>query len=268
MTKLASSTENRQLFYTCYDTICAKKNYAAEVDAVLRLGWVRSVSARILELGSGTGNHTQCFAGLGHSIVGVDPDEEMLAVARAKLTLLPADTAARITYCHGQVHDLPGAPYDLAVALFNVINYIPDLASLKSLMWEVTQRLKPGASFIFDAWNGTAVLIDPPTSKIAVTEGERYRVKIDLTSRTDIIAMRTELTYSIEASENRGGRLDRGEYSFSHFLWPPDVIVEAARSAGLQAKSIHPLFDTSREATERDWKLMFHFRKPVTRRTN
>jgi SAM-dependent methyltransferase len=259
---LASSTANRTLFYTCYDTICAKKDYATEVDVVLRLGWARNVAAHILELGPGTGNHTRCFAGLGHSIVGVDPDEEMLAVARAKLLLLPEDTAARITYCHGQVHDLPAVPYDLAVALFNVINYIPDLASLQSLMREVTRRLQPGASFIFDAWNGSAALIDPPTGKIAVTEDDRYRVKVDLTSRTDTVAKRTELTYFIEAKEYQGGRHDRGEYSISHFLWSPDAIVEAARSAGLEAKSIHPLFDTSREATERDWKLMFHFRKP------
>ena len=264
MTKSASSIENRQLFYTCYDTIFANKNYLAEVHMVLELGEVQNGSASILELGCGTGNHTQCFAGLGHSIVGVDPDEEMLAIAHAKLARLPAETAGRITYCHGQVHDLPAITYDLATALFNVINYIPNIAALESLMREVAQRLKPGASFVFDAWNGSAALIDPPTDKVVVTENERNRVKVNLTARTDVAARSTELTYFIEASEYQGGSLDCGEYSVSHFLWPPDVIVEAARSAGLEATSIHPLFDTSRKAAEHDWKLMFRFRKPAT----
>jgi SAM-dependent methyltransferase len=259
VTKLASSTENRRLFYTCYDTLCANKDYAAEVDVVLRLGWNQNGVARILELGSGTGNHTQCFAARGHVIVGVDPDEEMLAIARAKHARLPADTAARISYFHGQVEDLPAATYDLATALFNVINYVPDLASLESLMRGVAQRLKPGASFIFDAWNGDAALVDPPASKVAETEDQRYRVKVNLTSRTDFIAKRTELTYFIEASESQGGGRDSGEYSMAHFLWSPGAIVEAAKSAGLEVKSVHPLFDTSRNATERDWKLMFHF---------
>jgi SAM-dependent methyltransferase len=263
VTKLASSTESKRLFYSFYDAIFAKKDYLAETHSVLGLGGIRSGSARVLELGCGTGNHTRCFAGLGHSIVGIDPDEDMLTIARAKRTLLPTDIAEHISYHHGQVHDLPVATYDLAIALFNVINYIPTSAALESLMREVARRLKPGASFIFDVWNGNAALIDPPAEKIVVVETERSRVKVNLTARTDIVAKSTELTYFIEASELQGDRLDHGEYTVWHFLWSPNVIVEAARAAGLEAKSVHPLFDISRTATEHDWKLMFHFRKPM-----
>jgi SAM-dependent methyltransferase len=261
--KSASSIESKRLFYSFYDAIFAKKDYLAEAHSVLALGGIGGSSAQIVELGCGTGNHTRCFAGLGHFIAGVDPDEDMLTIARAKLASLPADIAGRISYHLGQVHDLPLATYDLATALFNVINYIPTSAALESLMREVARRLKPGASFIFDAWNGDAALVDPPRAKSIVVETGRSRVKVDLTARTDIVARSTELTYLIEVRELQGDRFDRGEYRVWHFLWSPDAIVEAALAAGLEARSVHPLFDVSRSATEHDWKLMFHFRKPV-----
>jgi SAM-dependent methyltransferase len=263
VTQSLSSTESKQLFYSVYDTIFAKKDYLAEVHSVLGLGGIGNGAARILELGCGTGNHTRCFAEAGHSVVGIDPDEEMLTIARAKLALLPRDIAGRISYRHGQVHDLPVATYDLATALFNVINYIATRAALEALMREVARRLKPGASFIFDVWNGNAALVDPPAGKSVAVEGERGRVKVDLAARTDVIAKSTELTYSIEASELRGNGVEQGKYTIWHFLWSPEVIIEAARAAALELKSVHPLFDISRAANEQDWKLMFHFRKPV-----
>lgn len=263
MTKSLSSTASKQLFYSVYDTIFAKKDYLAEVQSVLGLGGIRNAPARILELGCGTGNHTRCFAGAGHSVVGIDPDEDMLTIARAKLTLLPNDIAARISYHHGQVHDVPLATYDLATALFNVINYVATRGALEALMREVARRLEPGASFIFDVWNGNAALVDPPGGKSVAVETDRGCVKVDLAARTDVAAKSTELTYSIEASDPRGNGVEQGKYTIWHFLWPPEVIVEAARAAGLEPKSVHPLFDVSRLATEHDWKLMFHFRKPV-----
>ncbi|HEU0084189.1 MAG TPA: class I SAM-dependent methyltransferase [Bradyrhizobium sp.] len=262
MTRSLSSTESRQLFYSVYDTLFAKKDYSAEVQSVLGLGGIRA-PARILELGCGTGNHTRCFAGAGHSVTGVDPDQEMLTIARAKLALLPGDIAGHISYHHGEVHDLPVAAYDLATALFNVINYIATRAALDALMRDVARRLKPGASFIFDVWNGNAALIDPPGGKTVSVEAGGSRVKVELAARTDVVAKTTELTYFIEASDLRGNRLEQGKYTIWHFLWPPEIIVEAARAAGLESRAVHPLFDISRTATEHDWKLMFHFRKPA-----
>src|SRR3954467_4387400 len=89
VTQSLSSTASKQLFYSVYDTIFAKKDYLAEVNSVLGLGGIGSGAARILEPGGGPGNHARCFAGAGPSVVGIDPDEEMLTIARAKLTLLP-----------------------------------------------------------------------------------------------------------------------------------------------------------------------------------
>lgn len=254
---------DKRLFHEWYDTIFAKKDYAREVETVLQMGGVLNGSEQILELGSGTGSHTQCLASRGYSVTAVDTDEEMVAIARRKLAALPAEAASRITYHYGRVEDIPAATFDLAIALFNVVNYISDVASLESLMREVARRLKPGASFVLDAWNGRAALLDPPTSKTTVIEAGCHRIKVDLECHTDSAALRTDMTYSIEVSASDGGEPDREKFSMAHFLWPPDVVVEMAHRAGLEAKSIHPLFDTSRHASDRDWKLMFHFRKPL-----
>src|SRR5262245_39132866 len=108
---------NDSLFYTYYDTIFAGKDYDREVAAVLALAWQgKKGFGRILEGGSGTGNHTQAFARLGHTVVGVDIDENIVAVARSKLLTLAPEVAARITYLCGQIEELPVGRYDFAAA--------------------------------------------------------------------------------------------------------------------------------------------------------
>ena len=259
-TRYAVSTADK-LFYSHYDAMFAGKDYAGEVETVLRLGNCRA-PARILEIGSGTGNHTQALARLGHTVVAVDGvDGDMVRVARKKIAALPPQQAARIRYVHGDVQQLPLETYDLATAMFNVVTYIPDIASLESMMEAVASRLKPGASFVFDAWNGVAALRDPPVGKTMVVETKQHTLRIELTCRTDAALLRSDLCYCIEATSKEGGAPEYGKHPFIQTLWTPAVISEAAASAGLMVAALHPFNDLSRPATESDRKVLFHCRK-------
>lgn len=68
----------------------------------------------MLDVGCGTGCLAVLLAESGRAVVGVDPAEASLEVAKSK------DKAARITWVHGDATTLPALDVDLAVMTGNV----------------------------------------------------------------------------------------------------------------------------------------------------
>jgi SAM-dependent methyltransferase len=249
------------MFYRYYDALFAAKDYTGEIQRAVALADVRKSGARILEIGAGTGNHTLACARLGHYVVGVEIDPRMVAVAQQKRDGLPAELAERIRYFHGRVEDLPVEGFELALALFNVINYIDTLGALESLLAAVARRIQPGAPFLFDAWNGVAALLDPPREKRTTVETGTHVIRTTVTSAMDPMALRTTLHYVLQATDKATGQQEAGTYDLVQTLWSAKVVADAAASAGLTVLGVHPLDDPTRSATERDWKILFTCRR-------
>jgi SAM-dependent methyltransferase len=190
--------------------------------------------------------------------VGIEIDDRMIQRAREKLSSLPPAESSRIEYHHGDIGSYSGTGFDLALALFNVVSYLPALGDVHSFFQGVAQRLKPGAPFLFDAWNGVAAILDPPGSKETKTETKDEVIQVRLSSKTDFMNLRTDLTYDFEIKNRREGSVEHGHHAFSQTLWPPMVLKDAAQMAGFKMLGMFPLSDFSRAATERDWKVMFH----------
>ncbi len=254
--------EDNSLFYEYYDTIFAAKDYACEIDSALRLGLPEGDGPwRILELGSGTGNHTFALAGRGHQVVAVDVDARMVALARRKLCALGPELGSRVSLRHGTVAELEPGQFDLALALFNVVNYLHELDELATFLREIAARLKPGASLIFDCWNGAAALIDPPAGKTLELEAQGHRLRLELTAESDPLALRARMHYRLEVRDSHTGMARTGSYLLEHTLWPAPVIAALARQAGFGTVSLLAREELSRAATIRDWKVLFHCRK-------
>jgi predicted TPR repeat methyltransferase len=137
-----------------YDTIHQDVPHDAWLDFALAHARSRGFTAgAVLDVGCGTGLLTARLHVLGYPVVGVDPATDMLAVARNRLpavTFLAADA---------RVDDLAGR-YALALAVFDVVNYLHDDGDLERLARNVRRHLHPGGVFAFDA-NTTAGLTDP-----------------------------------------------------------------------------------------------------------
>jgi SAM-dependent methyltransferase len=250
------------MFYRYYDALYAGKDYTGEIRHALNLAGLHQRGARVLEIGAGTGNHTLACAELGHYVVGVEIDGRMVALAQQKRDALPAELAEHIRYFHGRIEDLRVEGFELALALFNVVNYIGTLGDLQSFLAAVARRIQPGAPFLFDAWNGVAALLDPPGAKSSEVETPTHLIRSTVTSRTDPMALRTTLHYVLTATEKATRQIEEGTYDLEQTLWPAKVIADAAGLAGLEVLGVHPLDDVRRPATERDWKILFTCRQP------
>ena len=103
----------------------------------------------VVDLGSGTGKSSRAWQGKAKCIVGIEPSEEMIAVAR-KQTRSPE---IRYEHARAEKTGLPDHCADYIVAS-SALHWMEPEATLK----EVKRILKPGGIFAF--W-GTAM---PPVS--------------------------------------------------------------------------------------------------------
>ncbi|MGE5545458.1 MAG: class I SAM-dependent methyltransferase [Solirubrobacterales bacterium] len=103
---------------------------------------------RVLVVGAGTGAECVALAEAcpGVSVVGADPAEDMLEMARHKIEA--HGLAARIHLHPTYVADLPRmAPFDAATLLL-VMHFLPDDGAKQALLSDIAARLNPGAPLI------------------------------------------------------------------------------------------------------------------------
>ncbi|WP_163572654.1 class I SAM-dependent methyltransferase [Fodinicola feengrottensis] len=119
----------------------------------------------VLDIGCGTGNLAMSLAGTGRTVVGVDPAEASLEVARTK------DPAGKVTWIHGDTNALPMLAADLAVMTGNVAQVFLSDEEWTSTLRAIQATLRPGGYFVFETrrpqirgWEewATEVTVDVP----------------------------------------------------------------------------------------------------------
>jgi SAM-dependent methyltransferase len=129
-------------------------------------------SARILELGAGSGRVTVALARAGYEVVAVDASAAMLAKLRARVASLPDAVARRITVVQGDLRDvrIAGKKFPLVVAVFNVVEHLYTRVEVDACFRGVVSHLAPGGAFAFDVQlPDLAWLIRDPTKRWART---------------------------------------------------------------------------------------------------
>jgi len=246
-------------YYRYYDLLHEKKDYAGEIDTVLRIG--RECGClpltKVLDVGCGTGNHSFELARRGCQVVGVDIDGRMLAMARAKRTNA-ADN--RVEFIDGGVEALSQREFDLTVALFNVVNYILDVPSLISFFKAIRERIRENGIFIFDSINGVAAMRDPAQRKESQVEGScGERLRVVLTPTTDFWNESVTLDGRVEV-EDAGRTISYG-YSLRHRLWTSRVLREILSMTEMEVVNVCRWAQPEATATSDDWKIMFVCRR-------
>lgn len=97
----------------------------------------------VLDLACGTGNVSEELAARGYDVVGIDISPDMIEVAKTK--------GGGVEYHVQDMAELNlGRSFDLAVSLFDSLNYVTDLAQLAAAIRRVGDHLVDGGYFIFD----------------------------------------------------------------------------------------------------------------------
>ncbi len=249
---------NSDLYYQYYDALHKDKDYKKETDLILSQTRRQGIShpKKILEIGCGTGNFTFLIGKKTSNLTAIDIDPKMVEIARKKLARIVLPSVRFLTL---PIEKLKERNFDLALALFNIVTYIPDERRLKSFMKGVYERLLPGGVFIFDFWNGIAAILDPPKKKKIAVKERRKKINSILTPKTDFLNQKVVLTYALTVAENK--KITKGVFSFDQILWTPWQIKSAVQEAGFKIANSFPLMKPNKPITEKDWKVMFVCKK-------
>ena len=102
-----------------------------------------------LDIGCGTGYHTQWLADRGYRTVGIDISREMLRVANTKSS--GWRNSAEFIHCNAlDMSPLGNRSFDLITCLGSTLNHIEDWRLFSR---ELSRRLRPGGKFLFSCDN-------------------------------------------------------------------------------------------------------------------
>lgn len=168
-----------------YDLLYEDKPYRAEAGFIANLIDRFSCNAttpkRILDLACGTGRHCFELATMGYEVEGSDISAAM--IARAERAARELASPVKFFNRSFQEAHLIGKKYDAVLTLFSAIGYLTNHHEIITSLKNIHSLLEPKGLFIFDYWNGNAVVKDYSPLKILQKSSlDRELMRISRTS--------------------------------------------------------------------------------------
>jgi len=164
--KKVNSIFSKYAFY--YDLLYKEKNYKMEAEYISKLirkfTKKKSHAERVLDLACGTGRHAFCLADLGYAVEGSDISSEMIGIARRNARRLNKKVRFH-NYSFQESNNIRGK-FDVVLSMFSAIDYLTNLKDLSKSLKNIYNLLNEDGVFIFDYWNGNAVVRDYSPIKV------------------------------------------------------------------------------------------------------
>jgi SAM-dependent methyltransferase len=137
-----------------YDALYEHVDYAGDVkfllDAFKKHG--AGKPKRVLDIGSGTGNHAILLAKAGVKVDGVDVSDPLLEIAQRKVK--DASLESKVTLHHmDMTRELPAGKFDGAISMFGAWCYARTDEESSKMLSMLSTRLAKGALFVFEFWS-------------------------------------------------------------------------------------------------------------------
>lgn len=114
-------------------------------------------------MGCGTGGHALILSKRGYEVVGVDHSKQMLNIARRKA----GDRNLLVKFIESDIRNLSlQEKYDAVISMFAVMSYQITNKDISDVCKVARNHLAPGGVFLFDCWNGSAVLTQRPSVRV------------------------------------------------------------------------------------------------------
>lgn len=236
-----------------YDLLYSDKDYPSEASYIkTKLSLHSPEAVNILELGCGTGKHAKYLARSGYKVHGIDASAEMISLATKEpgFTCESADIrSARL-----------GSKYDAVLALFHVLNYLPEDQSVMEVFETAKFHLEVGGVLYFDSWYSECVNHLRPETRIKVVSNEQIqitRIAEPVVISNDNI-VKVKYTFFILAKESGEISTFSETHIIRHFSTPE--LRFFGRLNGFHLVSGEE-FLTSKPLSMRTWSAFYVFRR-------
>jgi len=241
-----------------YDLIYQDKDYPGEAQFVARLLdrclGKPTEQAEVLDVACGTGRHAQELARLGYRVEGSDLSADMVAVARERTKSL----GLSIDFHNEsfQSCDRIGRKYDVVIAMFSAIGYLTDYSDLERSLKNIHGLLRDGGVFVFDFWNGNAVVKDySPTRVRRAEKGDQAVIR---TSNTSLDTTSQITTINFDFILLKAGNIVR-EFSEVHPIryFFPQEMMDLLAANGFEVVHRCPFLREDSEIEPDEWNLTY-----------
>jgi SAM-dependent methyltransferase len=235
-------------FAEYYDLMTKHKDYLKECDfieAVLSK-FLKNHPNKILDVGCGTGSHALELAKRGYNIFAFDVAKPMIDIAIKK------DTKNEVQFSHGDITHYRGKNFDAVICMFNTVNYLHSFLDFGIFLKNVCSAMSNRGIFIFDSWNGLAVMKIRPSNKLQVFDTERGKIYRYVEPEFNIIEQETILKYHCLVVKEKHV-VDEFNSLHNIKFYTPDQIKNALDSSGFKILKSCALINLEKEISEKDW---------------
>ena len=238
-----------------YDAIYGAKDYPGEADLIERILARHGVRrpCRVLDVGCGTGRHACLLAQRGYDVTGLDRSPFMLAHARTTALKLN-DRAPRFVEADARDFEL-GERFSVVLMMFTVLGYLHEQTDILSAFARVRAHLEPGGLFIFDIWNGLAVLAQGPEQRTAAArEGSSCVVRTSST-RVEPERKLCHVHFDVQTTDAAGRAKTWSEdHTLRYFL--PAELEKTLEVSGLKLLDLRRFPDGEGPPDEQAWNVI------------
>lgn len=176
-----------------YDVVYSYKDYVAESARIEQIARGHNPAARtLLDVACGTGKHLEHLRA-SFETAGVDADEGMLEIARARLPDIPLSL--------GDMRDFDlGRRFDVVTCLFSAIGFAHDLDVLGLAAASLARHVAEGGILLLEPWLTPEQWISNRPHALATEQADLAVARVALSGRDGRIST-VEMQYLVAAPD-------------------------------------------------------------------
>lgn len=239
-----------------YDLLYKDKNYAGESAYINSL--IQDFAGReapgcsVLDLACGTGRHIIELAKYGYEIDGSDISASMIEEARELTEANGLDTNL-YNYSFQEAHQID-RKYDVVISMFSAVNYLTSSEDQNKTLSNIYNLLEDGGFFIFDFWNGNAVVRD--YSPVRVLRKKSKNTEIIRISETNLDLLKQDafVKFTCLLLEDNVKTDEFEELHHLHYYFLPEI-ESLLKLNNFQIKATLPFMASGKELAPYDWNI-------------
>ncbi len=262
-----NSTQSKEMFSQYaeyYDILYQDKNYADEAtfisQLIKKLLPNTNADIRVLDIACGTGRHVMELAQLGYKVDGSDISKEMINVAireckKKKLNIKFYNESFQTC---GKIE----GKYDVILSIFSAINYLINYENLSLAFKNISSLLDTNGFFIFDFWNGNAVIQNySPIRVKRMTGNGKEIIRISKTT-IDSIAQTAVINFHFILIENGIILKEFDEKHLVRYFFLQEM-VDLLKANNFEIILRCPFMRPDNDITASDWNVTYVVRKAL-----
>ncbi len=236
-----------------YDLIYKDKDYERECDFIEEVfrRFASSPVKTILDGGCGTGGHALPLARRGYLVTGIDSSKIMLKRAKKKAR----EGNLSLDFHHGDLRQFDlGGKYDTCLCMFAVMGYITETEDVLKALKSIRQHLNSGSLFLFDFWNGLAVLRILPSVRKQVVEANELRVSRIAQPELDAFNHLCRVHYRLLVNQGKALVDEINETHVVRYYFPQEI-THYLKESGFAVLKICLFLDVDGKVDENAWNI-------------